>query len=202
MQRKSEEILKLLGGGKAALKEARFRALRVSKEIQGFGSSLSSPFSPSPSSSSVSECSRTSSFGSFSTNDTNSETEKAPQFSLTKEVLMESYAQGGIKDDIDHDDEKDSILPLRNEKVDERLHIWGCPSIQETRSFLEGQDDQDDDDDQDYERSRDGFVGGIFSKLTSLTTSRANNYNGFRSISDVGRVAKKKKFNRQFSLWY
>ncbi|CBI23661.3 unnamed protein product, partial [Vitis vinifera] len=61
MQKKSEKIIDLLRGGET-LKEARFKALKITKEIQGFGNYMASP-----SSSSSSGSSRTSSFGSYST---------------------------------------------------------------------------------------------------------------------------------------
>ncbi|XP_024025370.1 epsin-2 [Morus notabilis] len=198
MQRKSEEILKLLGAGKKVLKEARLRALKVTREIQGFGSSTSpvspSSSSPSPSSCSASESSRNSSFGSFSTSDMNNEMKKIPQF-LTTIKDAEGYSQGGIRDD---DIEKDGILCSKNKSV-EGLHIWDCPSIQGTGCFLEGKDEEDYYEDEKGGGNYNGFVGGIFSKLSGLTgPSRGGN--GFRSVSDVGREVK--KFNRQFSLWY
>ncbi|PON31544.1 ENTH domain containing protein [Parasponia andersonii] len=198
MQRKSDEILKLLGGGKTVLKQARLRALKVTRGIQGFGRlSIASPSSSSPSSSATSESSRTSSFGSFSTYDTNTN-ELTP---TTKEFLG-SYSHGGIRD------EEDNMLPSRCGNV-EGLHIWDCTSIQEKGSFLEGEDDEEeeeeDNDDDEYVKERDnnvnGFVGGIFSKLTSSFSPSSRDYHGLRSVSDVGRVTKK-KIHRQSSLWY
>ncbi|GMN53389.1 hypothetical protein TIFTF001_022527 [Ficus carica] len=119
----------------------------------------------SPSSLLASESSRNSSFNSFSTSDMNNETEKDSMLSFSN----------------------------NNENV-ERLHLWDCPSSQETGSFLEGNKDEY------YEKERDGFVGGIFSKLRGFTPSRAGGIGrkiGLRSVSDVGKVVKK-KFNRQF----
>ncbi|XP_061370765.1 epsin-3 [Gastrolobium bilobum] len=70
MQKLSEQILKLLEGGEA-LREARLKALKITNEIQGFGSSLNSPSSSSSPCSSSSEASQgSSSFSSFSTRST------------------------------------------------------------------------------------------------------------------------------------
>ncbi|KAI3442104.1 ENTH domain-containing protein [Psidium guajava] len=63
MHKKAEQILKLLGD-RETLKEARLKALKITKEIQGFGCYTSSPSSES--SCSISETLRTSSFGSGS----------------------------------------------------------------------------------------------------------------------------------------
>lgn len=64
MRRKSETVLNLLTN-KQYFRDARWKAMKVSKEIQGFGSN--SPAVSSPSSSS-SKTSRSSSFGSWSRN--------------------------------------------------------------------------------------------------------------------------------------
>lgn len=64
MRSKSKRILRLLGD-EEQLKDARAEALRISREIQGFGNLVMSPSaSSSPSSSSSSRASRTWSFGS------------------------------------------------------------------------------------------------------------------------------------------
>ncbi|KAJ8466104.1 hypothetical protein OPV22_028656 [Ensete ventricosum] len=64
MRSKSKRILRLLGD-EEELKDARAEALRISREIQGFGNLIVSPSaSSSPSSSSSSRASRTWSFGS------------------------------------------------------------------------------------------------------------------------------------------
>ncbi|KAL5542284.1 hypothetical protein UlMin_009994 [Ulmus minor] len=190
MQKKSEEILKLLEGGKT-LKEARLKALRITKEIHGFGSSnMASPTSSSTPSSSTSESSRTSSFGSFSTtssawNDANIELNKAPQMSPTKEI-MEIYSHGGIRGENKYD-----RLPTSSKSAD-GLHLWDCPPIEESGSIL-----KDDRGDEDEDRKEVGFVNGIFSKLPVVNAEKV----GFRSVSDVGKMVTK-KFTRQFSLWY
>ncbi|XP_028070270.1 epsin-2 [Camellia sinensis] len=65
MRKLSERILNLLQGGET-LKQARLKALKITKEIQGFGNLMVSPSTSSSSSSSSSEMSGTSSFGSCS----------------------------------------------------------------------------------------------------------------------------------------
>ncbi|KAJ7954693.1 Epsin-3 [Quillaja saponaria] len=174
MQKKSDQILKLLGGGQT-LREARLKALKITKEIQGFGSSTSSP-----SSSSASDASAHSPFGSFSTGTPrpNNDMNDLNKFqSPTKfDAMQLSYS----KDDNVHDEGK---------------HLWDSPVVEEKGSFL------DSDDETDGEK-RDGFVIGIFSKLASIGPSNGNHAKvGFRSISDVGKV-NKKKVDRHSSFWY
>lgn len=104
MQRKSEEILKLLGG-KEVLKEARLRAFKVTREIQGFGSSntyfaviaisISIPIHVS-SSSLAYESSRNSSLSSFSTSDMNNEIEKIVCFNFRTTMKMLKDCTFGI----------------------------------------------------------------------------------------------------------
>ncbi|XP_022761152.1 epsin-3 [Durio zibethinus] len=59
MQKRSDRVLELLEGGET-LRLARLKALKITKEIQGFGSTTTSP-----SSASSSDSSRASSFGSY-----------------------------------------------------------------------------------------------------------------------------------------
>ncbi|XP_030924156.1 epsin-3 [Quercus lobata] len=193
MQKKSDEILKLLGGGET-LKQARLKALKVTKEIQGFGGSMGYPSSSTPStttpSSSSSEASRFSSFLSCSTtsptwNDIN-ELDKHQLYTPKKEVLG-SNSQGGIHD------EENPIFPAAN-KNSEGSHLWYSPRIQETGSLLDSEDEEDE--------KKDGFMSGICSKLVGSSPSRGNLEKvGFRSVSDAGRMTKK-RFDRQHSLWY
>jgi epsin len=186
MKKKSDEILKLLGGGEK-LKEARLKALKVTREIQGFGGSMTS----SPSSSS--EASTFSSFLSCSTtttptwNDIN-ELNKFQLPFLAKES-PESYSRGGIND------KKSSNFPAKNKNV-EGSHLWDCPEIQETGSLLDAEDVEGG--------KTDGVISGICSKLVGISPSRGYNNGekvGFRSVSDAGRTMKK-TYDRQHSLWY
>lgn len=201
MQKKSDQILILLGGG-PTLREARLKALKITNEIQGFGSSVSSPSSSTPSSA-YTETPRASSFSSFSTtssvwNEMNNELSKSHLTSPTRSEAMESYSQGGLRDsDDDHDND-------HYENPREGSHRWDCPPIEEKGSLLESEDEDDGDDDEYYEKE-DGIISGICSKLVNLSPSRGNGPHGntgFRSVSDVGREGNKKRFDRHFSFWY
>ncbi|KAM6544513.1 hypothetical protein CsatB_025249 [Cannabis sativa] len=166
MQRKSDEILKLLGGS-TLLKEARLKALKVKKEIYGFG------FGPISSNMPIMEPS--------SANDNN-------------------YSVGGIScssHEQDHD----------NTNVVERLHLWDSPNHNSTHESGYFLDDDEEEFDHHKERLNNGFVGGIFSKLTNTfnplsSSSSSKDYGRLRSVSDVGRRESNKKYNRQSSLWY
>ncbi|KAL6292254.1 hypothetical protein ACE6H2_000396 [Prunus campanulata] len=207
MQKKSDQIQNLLGGGQP-LREARLKALRITNEIQGFGSATSSPSASTPSSSSSSEASRAS-FASFSTtssvwNDMNELSKGYQEPSSTKLEAMESYSPGGICND--YDNKTCNFLASTSENSEGQL--WGCPPIQEKGSLLESEDEEDADaDDYDdleyFEKAPDGnFISGMFSKLVNISPPRAHGKKvGFRSVSDVGREGKK-RFDRQYSLWY
>lgn len=161
MQKKSEKILELLTGGKI-LKAARLEPLRVTKEIQGFGSCIMSP----PSSSS-SGSSRTSSFGSYSTwscawNEIEHELNKHEPQSPAKGALG-SYAYGGI-----YEDDEPAVFLQSNETF-AAVHIWDCSSSQERGSLLLASDSEEEDDDV----RKDGFINGICSKLLGVSPLRA-----------------------------
>ncbi|GLT71422.1 hypothetical protein SLA2020_434400 [Shorea laevis] len=171
MKKKSDGILKLLGGG-MILKEARLKALRVTKEIRGFGGSMtSSPSSSTPSSSS----SETSNFSSF----LSCSTTKSPG----------SYSQGGI-----HDKES-TIFPAKNNNV-EGSHLWDCPEIQETGSLIDSEDHVEDGKTDGVISGICSKLVGM-----SPSRGYNDEKVGFRSVSDAGRRMKK-KFDRQHSLWY
>ncbi|KAK9289087.1 hypothetical protein L1049_017558 [Liquidambar formosana] len=161
MQKKSERILRLLGGGET-LKEARLKAIKVTKEIKGFGSPMSSP------SSSSSKISRTSSFGSYSTTSSPSNAVDELNKSSPTKASIENYSRREIQDQkVSNSIETDF----------EGLRLWDCTSIQESGSLL-------DPEDKENERE-DGFAGGSPSKCHGEKST-------FRSFSDVGRVMKKK----------
>ncbi|XP_043720571.1 epsin-3 [Telopea speciosissima] len=182
IQKKSERLLNLLQGGEV-LKEARNKALKVTKEIKGFGNLMASPSSSS--SSPLSSCgySRTSSFGSYSTNtSTWNETDKlrkTDQHPLS-ENLNENYSLGG----------ETFCTSLTNGKNDEGLYLWDSP-IQECGSLLDSEEEKE---------GTDSFLSGISSRLGVNSPSK---YEGskamLRSFSDVGK-AMKKKIDRQFSF--
>ncbi|RXH78352.1 uncharacterized protein LOC126596129 isoform X2 [Malus sylvestris] len=204
MQKKSDQILNLLGGGQI-LREARLKALKITNEIQGFGSATASPSSATSFSSSASEASRTS-FGSFSTtssvwNDIN-ELSRSYEPSPTKLEAMERYSPSGLRS---NDYDKASNFLETNENS-EGSHLWDCPPIEEKGSLLESGDEgdaEDDDEDEFYEKAPDGnLISGMFSKLVNLSPRRSHGEKvGFRSVSDVGREGQK-KFDRQSSFWY
>ncbi|KAF2313996.1 hypothetical protein GH714_021398 [Hevea brasiliensis] len=181
MQKRSEHVLELLGGGET-LKDARFKALKITKEIQGFGNSPSSPCSSTSPSSAASESSRTSSFGSYST---------------TSSIFNETLSF--TKEDIDNCEIKDhkTTSPTSSKEL-EGSHVWDCSPIQEMGSLMDSEDD-----DNEEEEKQDGLINGICSKLVGISHSRK--FHGekelFRSVSDVGRPIKK-KYDRQFSVGY
>lgn len=196
MQKRSEYVLQLLDGGET-LKDARFKALKISKEIQGFGSFPSSPCSSSSPSSATSESSRASSFGSYST--TSSTFIEA--LSLTKEDLdncemhdLKKHIDNYLKKDLDNCEIQDTkTTSPKSTKEMEGSHVWDCSSIQEMGSLIDSEDDQ----------KKDSFINGVCSKLAGINPARKiqGEKELFRSISDVGRLIKK-KYKRQFSVGY
>ncbi|KAA8527779.1 hypothetical protein F0562_035352 [Nyssa sinensis] len=184
MQKKSDRILELLQGGET-LRQARLKALKITKEIQGFGGSTASP---SPSSSS--ETSQPSSFGSNITSSSawseTGELNKHGESPASKEA-KENHLQRGTRDG------KPAIVP-NNRKNVEGSHLWDCPPIEEAGSLLNPEDDD--------EEKPNGLISGICSKLAGLSPSKCNGEKvAFRSFSDVGKVTRK-KMDRQFSIGY
>lgn len=201
MRIKADQILKLLQGG-VILREARLKALKITNEIQGFGS-LDSPPSASSSSSS-SEPHSGSSFCSFSSSsstpayiDSLSEFSKNP-FSPNKETNI-SYSPAGTRD------EKTLVFRRKhiNNYSEEDNHLCDGP-VGEEKDYLVGFDDQDGDDDEKPKEKPKGFVNGICSKLirSGGSLKGSGEKADFRSISDVGNKGNKKKLQRQHSLWY
>ncbi|OMO95447.1 hypothetical protein COLO4_15892 [Corchorus olitorius] len=179
MQKRSDRVLELLEGGET-LRRARLKALKITKEIQGFGSTTSN--SPSSSASSSSNSSRASSFGSFSTNST---------WNIDiNEVLDHHKFDSPTKEPID--DEKFS-----------RLHLWDCPPIQEKGSLLESEAD----DNNNYDEKSDSLISGICSKLVAISPSKSSTAAAaaggqkvaFRSFSDAAKVTKN-RLGRQNSV--
>ena len=173
MQKLSDQILKLLQGGEALI-EARLKALKITNEIQGFGSSVNSSSSSSPCSSPGS-----SSFRSFSTTTTPS------YFGSNKNSL-----QGGIGD------HGNIVFPSKNVKHVDKNHLWCVPAVEEKHVLI------DSDDGEKVEKPK-GFVSEICSKIVgNATIGGGREKIGFRCISDVGRKGIKKKYDRQYSLWF
>ncbi|XP_010265044.1 PREDICTED: epsin-3 [Nelumbo nucifera] len=182
MQKKSERILELLGGGEA-LKEARHKALKITKEIKGFGNSV---FPPDQSSSTSS--SRTSSFGSHSSNSPRwydlEELSPHEPLSPTKN-LGESSSEGSRLPS-----EKPTTFPGANEDA-EGSHLWNSPVEESGNSLLNPE----------KEAETDGVSGAVCSKFvgpSSPLNSDAKKVT-LRSFSDVGKVVKK-KIDRQLSI--
>ncbi|OVA07490.1 Epsin domain [Macleaya cordata] len=181
MQKKSERVLRLLKGGEF-LKGARLKALKISKEIQGFGNLTVSPVS---SSSASSGASRTSSFGSYSTSSSvwneSDEPSKNNEQDKSSKPFMENYSQGGLP----------SEKPTTFSSV-EGSHLWDSP-IQESGSLL-------DPDEEDEEKMDGKVLSRPFVSNGSSSTCDVGKA-VIRSFSDVGKEIKKKLY-RQFSTRY
>ncbi|XP_027367796.1 epsin-3 [Abrus precatorius] len=163
MQKLSDQILKLLHN-REALKEARLKALKITNEIQGFGSSVNTPSSSPCSVSSEAASPGISSFYSFSTprNDSN------------------------------------AAFPSKNGKQHvDKNHRWNGPSGEEKNVLI-------DSDEDEYLAKPKGFVSEICSKIVGSNPPIVGKREkiGFRCISDVGSKVTKKKFDRQYSLWF
>ncbi|XP_073102522.1 clathrin interactor EPSIN 1 isoform X2 [Elaeis guineensis] len=186
MQIKSERILKLLSDQKQ-LQEARSKALKISKEIQGFGNLIVSPSSSSSSTPSSSKTCRTSFFSSYSLDSPtwNGEDDQSKQ-------VQHHAAANGISEDLEQGSPKKCTVDPMLDKEVQRLHLWESP-IEDDGSLLDATN-------QDKEGESDDRSGGICSRLfgTANQFVRDNNVTGFRSLSDVGMVMKK-KIDRQLS---
>ncbi|GKV19075.1 hypothetical protein SLEP1_g29372 [Rubroshorea leprosula] len=178
MQKRSEKILDLLAGGET-LRDARLKALKITKEIQGFGNSMLD----SPSSSSFSSSPRT-------TLNYPNESNKIDKL-LSEKKKTQIYLKGGTKDKEDGQ----NLSSSRNEEL-EGLSEWDDSTSEETGSLLDPEGGENE--------KSNGFISGICSKLASLSPSKK--YSGekvvLRSFSDVGRVKTQKKFDRQYSSRY
>ncbi|XWS13869.1 hypothetical protein CRYUN_Cryun36dG0075900 [Craigia yunnanensis] len=130
MQKRSDKVLELLGGGET-LREARLKALKITKEIQGFGSTTTSPSSDS---------SRASSFGSYfsssTCNDIN-ELDKLESPILPTKEPIQNYSEGGILGE-------ETLEFPSEDKIFNRVHLWNCPPIQEKGSLLESEGEEDE----------------------------------------------------------
>ncbi|KAJ4824381.1 hypothetical protein Tsubulata_034890 [Turnera subulata] len=182
MQKRSDNIIKLLNGGDT-LREARLKALRITKGIEGFGSFVASSASLSPSPPSSATSSATSSFGSFST------TGSTCNDPVDLSSLL-SPTQGEIEDP------KTVITsPRISKEGTEGSCIKDCPVIQETDSLLDSEDDEED--------KQGGFISGIRSKLAAISPSKESHAEktAYKSFSNIGSVIMR-KHDRQFSMGY
>ncbi|KAJ4843850.1 hypothetical protein Tsubulata_037210 [Turnera subulata] len=182
MQKRSDNIIKLLNGGDT-LREARLKALRITKGIEGFGSFVASSASLSPSPPSSATSSATSSFGSFST------TGSTCNDPVDLSSLL-SPTEGEIEDP------KTVITsPRISKEGTEGSCIKDCPVIQETDSLLDSEDDEED--------KQGGFISGIRSKLAAMSPSKESHAEktAYKSFSNIGSVIMR-KHDRQFSMGY
>ncbi|KAG5554291.1 hypothetical protein RHGRI_011976 [Rhododendron griersonianum] len=191
MRMRSERILELLSGGER-LKQARLKALKITKEIQGFGSST-----PSPSSSSPSKMSSTSTFGLNSASSSPSRWELGAK--TKHDIDQYPSAKKGVVDSI-------SIGEIESEEFSTPTgDIWnfeGSP-VEESGSLLDSEDEDEDGDGKEEEAKTYGFISGICSKFGGKSPSKfiKGEKVAFRSLSDVGKV-RRKKVDHQFSKEY
>ncbi|XP_077228161.1 uncharacterized protein LOC143861123 isoform X2 [Tasmannia lanceolata] len=173
MKKKSERILQLLEEGEL-LKEARSTALKVSKEIQGFGNLLISP-------SSSSRTSRTSSFGSHSS------------YSTTTNDIDELHSHDQKLQHKEFNENSGETSPnklntyFEADKNVRGSHLWDNP-IQEKGSLL----DLEEEEEEEKEDSDGGITNPVKQDQEKVS---------FRSFSNVGRLMKK-KMDRQLSLGF
>lgn len=217
MKQKSERILAYLSS-EAVLTEARAKALRISKEIQGFGNLIVS--SPTSSSASPSSASSRSSRASSSFGGSYMSWGDSPRSQYQEEEPNNNKHQYQLVHFPDLQQQHGSSLSpsstLRREM--EGLHLWDNP-IEEKGPLI--------DDDTIDERSSEGvdykdnispsskagwskrFISSRFfgsSSSNNQTTSSTNSQTPqtevavIRSISNVGKLTKK-KIDRQLSLW-
>ncbi|KAH7573214.1 hypothetical protein ACOSP7_006712 [Xanthoceras sorbifolium] len=197
MQRRSDHILALLRGG-TALREARLKAIKITKEIRGFGNSLESPVSSSPcSSSSSSETSRSTGSSSFSSYTSTNWTWNDHMNNLNKSEQQASplgnYSEGGIRE------ENNNIYKAIMNNDVEGPRLWDCPPIQEAGSLIDSEENEDHDE---YAQTTDGVMDSICSKFGLSPSKKINGDKvPFRSFSNVERGVKKRS-GRQSSLGY
>ncbi|TKY51913.1 Epsin-2 protein [Spatholobus suberectus] len=188
MQKLSDQIVKLLQDGEA-LREARLKALKITNEIHGFGSSLNSPSSSSSSPCSLSSeaSAGSSSFYSFSATST-------PAYIIDSNDQQNKHQSPSIGND------GNIVLPLppKNAKRVATNHLWKRPAGEEKNVLI------DSDEDEDVEKPK-GFVSEFCSKIIGSSPIRGENNREkieFRCLSDVGSKVPQKKFDRQYSLWF
>lgn len=174
MKQKSQKLLRLLTD-EAHLAEERLKALKISKEIQGFGNLILSPSASSTpsSSSSSSKFSRTLSFGSNYSCDSPAWTRQE----LHSNSLDSHFAS-----------------PRAPENKLEEIHLWDSP-IEENGSLI----DNKSKDLLLKENSPRSWSKGFSRILGSTIQSAKDKASALRSLSDIGR-ATMKRIDRQLSL--
>ncbi|CAJ1976444.1 unnamed protein product [Sphenostylis stenocarpa] len=144
MQKLSDQIVKLLQDGEA-LTEARLKALKITSEIQGFGSSVTSPTSSSSSSPG------TSSFYSFSTPST-------PAYIFDSDDKPNKPHSPSAR----NDNNVNIILPPRNLKQVNKNHLWKRFAGEEKNILIDSKEEEDVD-------KPKGLVSEICSKISGVS---------------------------------
>ena len=182
MKQKSQKVLKLLTD-EDQLAEERSKALKISKEIQGFGNLIVSPSASTPSSSS-SRTSRASSFSSYSCD--------SPSWSRQDEQNIKPLNKTFEQESTQHGSPK---MPAKGV---EKLHLWDSPI--EENGYLIDQTKREDPEENSYSPSSSskGYYTRLFNNSYQSARDRAA---AFRSLSDVGKGIKK-KIDRQLSLGF
>ncbi|WOL18060.1 epsin-3 isoform X1 [Canna indica] len=181
MRSRSKRILRLLSD-EEELKDAREKALRISREIKGFGNLIVSP-SSSPSSSS-SRTSISSSFGSYSCD--------SPTWSRVDETnnVEEHYRSS---DALYGNLHKRSPRNNNETSLDKEMggkHLWETP-IEESSSLLDSIKEEN-------KERLDVWSPRQYLRIFGTNPRAPKDAKRFRSLSDVGK--KGKKIDRQSSL--
>lgn len=174
MRQKSQKLLRLLSD-EAQLAEERSKALKISKEIQGFGNLIISPTASTPSSSSKS--SRASSFSSYSCD--------SPSWSRQEE--LKHFMK-------DLDDTQGGSPSTNMHKETEGQCLWNSP-IDENGLLLEPKSDDH------HVKENSPSRWSNYTRFFRNAKQSAAQASGLRSLSDVGKVMKK-KIDRQLSLGF
>ncbi|CAN1180795.1 Epn2 [Linum perenne] len=192
MQKRADNILGLLRGGEAALKEARVKALKISNEIQGFGSSTPSSAAAAAASSSPTFSTTTNSTPSSAVSDCSFATAgstfedicRLENLSLTEELDDQYYSNDAAADDRDqlpgeeciaynnNNNNYDNQVRMRWTKSVESgtYHRWdGHDPVQEKGSLL----DDKAKDRKSAPSDNQGLVGGFCAKIMTTTSSTA-----------------------------
>ena len=185
MKQKSQKILKLLTD-ENQLTEERSKALKISKEIQGFGNLIISPSASTPSSSS-SRTSRTS-FSSYSCD--------SPSWSRQDELNKQERHMKSPNKASEESTQHGSPKVLG--KGVEKSHLWDNPI--EENGYLIGQTKEEETkgNSSSQSSSSKGYYTGFLRNSYQSAKEKAA---ALRSLSDIGKGIKK-KIDRQLSLGF
>ncbi|CAM8887419.1 unnamed protein product [Rhodiola kirilowii] len=192
MLRKSDRLMQLLRGGEI-LKQSRLKALKVTREIQGFGSLH---MSPPTSSSNSSPSSARSSFGTFSpASSTWSGCDQEELFETSTKAdtpTANRWAYAGKTKQYENPVSRTGLMRMSRQTSgnveNEGAHGWNSPSFQNSGSLLE--------EDEQKGQKKNGSLNRVWSKISTISPKQKLGYDGnktyFRSFSDAGREMKKK----------